>query len=256
MASSAPWTRQQLLAAFALYCRLPFGRLHRGNPEIIRVATAIGRSPSALAMKLTNIASLDPAITATGRAGLTGASAADRQMWQEMEADPDNFAVACQLALSEVEEPLEEPAEGIPEVDPGNFAETDRAVHTTARIGQSFFRSAVLSAYGGRCCITGLSVPSLLVAGHIVPWRMDERNRLNPRNGLALSVLHERAFDAGLITINEDLTVQVSSNHAARNDDFFTAAIERYNRAPIQLPRKFGIGKDFLAFHREHIFQG
>ena len=86
MASSAPWTRQQLLAAFALYCRLPFGRLHRGNSEIIRVATAIGRSPSALAMKLTNIASLDPAITATGRAGLTGASAADRQMWQEMEA--------------------------------------------------------------------------------------------------------------------------------------------------------------------------
>ena len=256
MASSSPWTRQQLLAAFALYCRLPFGRLHRGNPEIIRIATAIGRSPSALAMKLTNIASLDPAITATGRAGLTGASAADREMWREMEADPDNFAVACQLALNEVEESIEEPAGDIPEADSRTLVETDRAVHTTARIGQNFFRSAVLSAYGGRCCITGLSIPALIVAGHIVPWSMDERNRLNPRNGLALSVLHERAFDAGLITINDDLTVRVSANPTARNDDFFTAAIERYDRTPIQLPRKFGVGKEFLAFHREHIFQG
>ena len=256
MASSSHWTRQQLLAAFALYYHLPFGRLDRRSPEVIRVASAIGRSPSALAMKLVNIASLDPAITASGRSGLTNASAADREMWREMEADPDNFAVECQSALTEVDEPLDEPAESIPEAAPGPLVETERVARTTARIGQNFFRSAVLSAYNGRCCITGLSIPNLIVAGHIVPWSMDERNRLNPRNGLALSVLHERAFDAGLITINDDLTVRVSANPTARNDDFFTAAIERYDRAPIQIPKKFGIGKEFLAFHREHIFQG
>ena len=74
MTHGSPWTRDQLLVAFSLYCRLPFGRLHARNPEIIAIADAIGRTPGALAMKLTNIASLDPEITSTGRSGLTGAS--------------------------------------------------------------------------------------------------------------------------------------------------------------------------------------
>ncbi|MXX40146.1 MAG: HNH endonuclease, partial [Gemmatimonadetes bacterium] len=87
---------------------------------------------------------------------------------------------------------------------------TDRIVQTKTRIGQNFFRKAVLSAYNYRCCITGLSIPKLLVASHIVPWHIDSANRLNPRNGLALSVLHDKAFDLGMITINEDMTVRVS----------------------------------------------
>ena len=87
MAYRSIWTREELLVAFALYCRLPFGRLHSKNPEIVEVAAAIGRTPSALAMKLTNIASLDPAIISTGRSGLSGASANDREMWNEMQRD-------------------------------------------------------------------------------------------------------------------------------------------------------------------------
>ena len=87
MTYGSRWTRQQLLVAFTLYCRLPFGRLHARNPEIIRIAQAIGRTPSALAMKLTNIASLDPEITSTGRSGLKRTSAADRAMWDEMQND-------------------------------------------------------------------------------------------------------------------------------------------------------------------------
>ena len=55
------WTRDELLVAFNLYCKTPFGRLHQRNPEIIRLASALGRTPSALAMKLVNFASLDPA---------------------------------------------------------------------------------------------------------------------------------------------------------------------------------------------------
>ena len=255
MPQSTAWTRQQLLVAFGLYCRLPFGRLYKGNPEIIRLAAAIDRSPSALAMKLTNIASLDPAITSTGRTGLKGASAADRQMWQEMEADPDNFALECQMAFMEADG-LEKPEVGDLEYDYPDRVGEDRVIQTTARVGQSFFRSAVLAAYSGRCCITGLSAPALLVAGHIVPWSQDKRNRLNPRNGLALSVLHERAFDAGIITIDENMTVRVSLNHIAQGDEFFTSSIASYDGVPIRTPRKFGIGAEFLAFHREHIYRG
>ena len=249
-----PWTRWQLLVAFALYCRLPFGRLHRGNPQVIKFADAIGRSPSALAMKLTNIASLDPKITSSGRVGLRNASPADRKMWEELEANSTSFGVECQVALMEAEGLAPPEAEDTEDYTVDHLGE-DRVVQSTTRIGQGFFRAAVLSAYEGRCCITGLSVPTLLVASHIVPWRHDKLNRLNPRNGLALSALHDRAFDSGLITISDDLTVRVSRNHTSSEDAFFREAIERYDGQSIRPPRKFGIGEEFLAYHRNHVFQ-
>src|SRR5487761_2031235 len=99
MATQTGWTRQQLLVAFNLYCQLSFGQLHSRTPIIIRYAALIGRTPSALAMKLSNIASLDPAITSTGRKGLAGASSSDRAMWLEMESDWGNFAVEAEQAM-------------------------------------------------------------------------------------------------------------------------------------------------------------
>ena len=54
MATRIVWTHQQLLVAFNLYCQMPFGKIHFSNPEIIKYAELIGRTPSALAMKLSN----------------------------------------------------------------------------------------------------------------------------------------------------------------------------------------------------------
>jgi len=64
--TAARWTRSQLKLAFYLYCQLPFGKLHQRNPEVIKLAGEIGRTASAVAMKLVNFASLDPAIRASG----------------------------------------------------------------------------------------------------------------------------------------------------------------------------------------------
>jgi len=254
MATRLGWTRQELLVAFSLYCRLPFGRLHHRNPEIIRFSEAIGRSPSALAMKLTNIASLDPAITSTGRAGLRAASANDRAMWEEMQSDWERFAIESEQALSEVQVRAELDRETSQD-DISDRVGEDRITQTTTRIGQNFFRSAVLSAYNGRCCITGLSLPTLLVASHIVPWRHDSANRVNPRNGLLLSALHDKAFDSGFITIRDDMTVQVSRKQNATNDQFFSESIGYYDGKPISLPEKFTPGREFLSHHREYIFE-
>ena len=252
--SRSGWTRQQLLVAFALYSRMPFGRLHAKNPEIVRIANAIDRTPSALAMKLVNIASLDPEITGTGRSGLKNASTNDRAMWDEMQDNWDRFAVASDRATRDFEA-IAEPLGGEVPVDDSGFpVGEDRVMHTTARIGQDFFRAAVLSAYSGQCCISGLSMPKLLVASHIVPWRIDSFNRANPRNGLLLSALHDKAFDIGLITIEENMTVRVSRKHAVRNDRFFSHSIELYDGQPIRRPEKFRPDKEFLAYHREHVF--
>ena len=256
MTHGARWTRDQLLVAFALYCRLPFGRLHARNPEIIAFADAIGRTPSALAMKLTNIASLDPEITSTGRRGLTSVSAADRAMWDEMHCDWEAFAIESEQALEDIQ-PDENGSEQQTEsnLDDGPLGE-DRIITSTTRIGQRFFRNAVLAAYNERCCITGLSIPSLLVASHIVPWRCDKSNRVNPRNGLLLSALHDKAFDTGLITVDDDMTVRVSNLCALHGDQFFSESIQHYHGREIALPEKFSPDRDFLSHHREHIFQG
>ena len=250
------WTRQQLLVAFALYCRMPFGRLHARNPEIEQLANAIGRTPSALAMKLVNIASLDPEITRTGRSGLKNASSNDRAMWDEMQSNWDRFAMEADLAIRDFGAPADLLVEGVPVDERGFPAGEDRATHTTARVGQDFFRAAVLSAYNGQCCITGLSMPKLLVASHIVPWRIDKSNRVNPKNGLLLSALHDKAFDIGLITIEANMTVLVSRKHSVREDRFFSDAIELYDGQPISRPEKFLPDQEFLAYHREHVFQG
>src|SRR5271155_4885876 len=54
------WTREELIVAFNLYCKIPFGRIHIRNPLIIELAKAIGRTPSAVSWKLANFARLDP----------------------------------------------------------------------------------------------------------------------------------------------------------------------------------------------------
>ena len=254
MTLRSAWTREQLLVAFDLYCRLPFGRLHSRNLEIVEVANAIGRTPSALAMKLGNIASLDPAITSSGRRGLSKASRNDRAMWEEMQSDWERFAVECQAAVKIlVDTPDENKRRNDEEVV---FPlGVDRLLPTKVRVGQRFFRSAVLSAYNSRCCVTGLSIPTLLVASHIVPWRDDVQNRANPRNGLLLSALHDKAFDAGLLTISEELTVRVAGDHVHGADRYFLEAIGRFDGQRISLPEKFAPHPDFLDYHRTHIFK-
>ena len=220
----------------------------------MRFAAAIGRTPSAMAMKLSNLASLDPLITSTGRVGLRSASAADRAMWDEMNNDWDRFSVGLRVNLEGLG------IEGVEEEDPSKESSEwfgkglDRPISASARVGQRFFRAAVLSAYDQQCCITGLAIPRLLIASHIVPWRHDIANRVNPRNGLLLSALHDRAFDAGLLTINDDMTVRVSSGFS--EDQFFSSAVITYNGKSIRLPEKFAPDPAFLAYHREKIFIG
>jgi putative restriction endonuclease len=63
------------------------------------------------------------------------------------------------------------------------------------RRGQGYFRDAVLNNFGGRSGVTGLAVRDLLVASHILPWGSHPTERLNIRNGLCLSRLHDAAFD-------------------------------------------------------------
>lgn len=255
MGKSKLWDRQQLLVAFDLYFRLRFGQFDHRNPTVIYFANLIGRTPSALAMKLSNLASLDPVITSSGRSGLTSVSAADRAMWLEMKTDWLAFSEQMNSAISAFGEPLQEAMANVREEPLVSYQGMTKEVITKVRIGQSYFRSAVLSAYNNRCCISGLAVPKLLIASHIVPWSEDPQNRLNPTNGLALSALHDKAFDLGLLTIDERYRVVVSSKINYNNDHFFDSSIKSFHGKSIVLPDKSSPHAEFLAMHRETIFE-
>ena len=102
------WTKEQVKLAFHLYCQLPYGRIYGRNPEIVALAKIIGRTADAVAMKMLNIASLDPAITSTGRVGLGNASALDREVWNEFHSDWERLAVECQLLRQQLEKNVTE----------------------------------------------------------------------------------------------------------------------------------------------------
>lgn len=248
--TSTRWTKEQLKLAFHLYCQLPFGKLHSRNPEIKHLAQLIGRTADAVAMKLVNFASLDPAITSTGRKGLEGASKLDREIWGEFHADWEKLAVETELLRRSLDTKAVIPDDTDEQLVPEDFTGETRKVVTEQRIKQSFFRRAVLSSYRGRCCMSGLSEPRLLIASHIVPWSKDKANRLNPSNGLCLSAIHDRAFDKGLITISDDMRVVVSEELKRNKEAFVVEVLLPLEGRAIELPERFAPQKEFIEWHR------
>ena len=251
------WTKEQVKLAFHLYCQISYGRIHSRNPEIIALAKVIGRTSDAVAMKMLNMASIDPAITSTGRVGLGNASALDRVVWDEFHSDWERLALECHLLRQQLDKDSLENLE--PENDefvPSDFTGETRKVLTAQRIKQHFFRRAVLSSYRGRCCMSGLSDSRLLIASHIVPWSKDKSNRLNPSNGLCLSAIHDRAFDKGLISVNDDWRILVSDELRARDESFVKAIFLPLEGQQIEMPERFKPDHEFLLRHRGEIFLG
>jgi hypothetical protein len=60
-----------------------------------------------------------------------------------------------------------------------------------------------------RCAITGIETREFLVAAHIVPWSTDQSIRLDPSNGICLSLLVDRAFEKGYLLIEDDHTIRI-----------------------------------------------
>ncbi len=255
--SSGRWTKEQLKLAFHLYCQLPFGKLHSRNAEIIRLAELIGRTPSAVAMKLVNFASLDPSITNSGRSGLGNASALDREIWDEFQSDWEGLAMEC-LELRKL---LGGPSVDVAEAELADeeallvdYSGETRRVFTEQRVKQNFFRRSVLASYRGRCCMSKLSDSRLLVASHIVPWSKDKANRLNPSNGLCLSAIHDRAFDKGLISLTDDFRILVSDDLKRQGSSFIDDILLPLEGRSIELPERFAPSAEFIKHHRESLF--
>ena len=248
------WTRDQTIVAFNLYCKIPFNRVSSNHPEIIRIAKVIGRSPNSVKMKIGNFGSFDPELKKKGIVGLTNTSKLDEEIWNEFNNNWAKLAFESEKLVADFLNKTIEETAGIETFDLPIGKERESVVKT--RVNQSFFRSSILSSYNQSCCITGLSVQDFLVASHIIPWAIDEKNRLNPRNGLCLSVIHDKAFDKGFITVTTDYKIKISSFLSEiKNDKVIDEYFRKYDNKKIILPDKFLPEKKFIEYHNTKIFK-
>ena len=237
------WTREQSLAALALYCQLPFGQMHARCAAVVELSTRIGRTPSAVAMKLVNFASLDPAHKQRGVGGLANVSALDRELWDEFHSRWEELA---NFNLAHATEHVEQVS----------AEETETTATVRRRIGQSFFRNCVLGAYELKCCLTGIAAPELLRARHIIPWSESESRRLDPHNGLCLNALHDAAFDRGLITFDAEFRCIISPELAPNvPEEVFAASFETYRGKPLTAPTRFAPARECLQWHADNVFR-
>lgn len=248
------WTREQEIIVFNLYCKIPFQHSSKNHPEVIKIAKLIGRTPSAVNLKIGNFGSFDASLKERGIVGLTHASKLDKEIWDEFNGRWDELSYLSEKLIAELRHCE------ITVDDELNFniprGETKEAT-VRQRVNQGFFRKAVLASYRAACCITGLANAELLVASHIKPWRDSDGNeRTNPTNGLCLNTLHDKAFDKGFMTVDTNYIIHISDEV---KDCFDGKTVEmyfkRYDNTKIILPDRFMPSKNFLIYHNDVIYE-
>lgn len=246
------WTKEESILAINLYCKIPFGQMHNRNAEVIDLANMINRSPSAVARKLGNFASFDPKLKARGIKGLENASKLDKEIWHEYMQNWDQQFIESEKLLAKKKHTTIEKLNHI-DLDNLRDIEGKEKQHlVNIRVNQSLFRKLVLSNFNNQCCITGIKITELIVASHILPWSKHEKDRLNPKNGLALNNLHDKAFDCGLLTITEDLKIKISpifhqqSNILSIKQNFID-----YEGKQLIEPSKFYPELEYLKIHNQ-----
>jgi len=240
MSERRNWTREEVWAALFLYLKTEFGRIHKGNPEIIALGQRLGRSPSAVALKMSNLAALDETLD---RKGMGHTGQIDKIVWQEWMRDK---AKILDIKAMPPSLPNQNAVPGY-----RGFAEgRDRFVQGKQRVGQDYFREMILSGYRSKCALTGIDDARLLNASHIVGWAEDTKSRLDPSNGICLNALHDRAFDRHLISFDEDYRMLVSKSMP----DWARAKLKDVACVELRMPDKFLPGQDYLERHRKQFF--
>jgi putative restriction endonuclease len=252
----ALWQRDELILVLYLYCQIPFAQTKASNPEVIRLAHVLGRTPSAVARKLGNFGAFDPLLARKGISGLTHYAKADNDVWREFSGrwEPLVEEASRLLAAKGAERTATIEIDDAPVISQP-FGITERRRLVLTRLFQSFFRRAVMSSYHNACCVCEIDLPQLLIASHIIPWSINHATRTEPQNGLCLCALHDRAFDRGLLSISASLEVLLSPVVSGSRSEFSSIALHAFQGHTIQIPSRFPPKAEYLQWHRDNIFQ-
>jgi hypothetical protein len=136
-------------------------------------------------------------------------------------------------------------------IQDGKFEVADTFASAKTRgSAQRAFSDRVKKNYEGRCAISGISTKGFLIGAHIVPWSKDTKSRLDPANGICLSVLFDKAFELGHITIEDDLTIRVNWEKVG-DDSALTAILKDCDGKKIRAPQADPPKADFLKRRRD-----
>lgn len=249
------WSREELILALNLYLKLPFGKMHKNNPEIIYLANLIGRTPSSIGMRLGNFASCDPSLKARGIGGLKGGMNQVQPIWDEFFNNQEELLFLSEQILAEKENTTIEIKyqQLLFDIKYLKGENVNRQVKT--RVNQSVFRQMIIANYNVKCAITGIDIPELLFASHIIPWSQNEIERLNPENGICLSALYDKAFDKGLIGINKGNRIILSSKlKTYATKEYYQQHFKSVEGQTLTAPTKYHPKQEFLEYHLDTIF--
>lgn len=123
------------------------------------------------------------------------------------------------------------------QIEGKNYSVADSSATIKTRgSAQRAFANAVKSNYEYRCAITGIETRDFLVASHIVPWSEDQSIRLDPSNGICLSLLMDRAFEKGHLLIEDDHTIRINWVKVG-NDLVLQSQLEPYDGKKLTQPK-------------------
>ena len=254
------WSRLETLMALVFYLCPPLPRKNwdDNDAEIHLLAEEIGRSEAAVCLKIGNLKSCDPNKSGSG---FSHAAAMDSQVMGEYLTNPDATMSEAMAGLERIgiqisyDGRIETPAPSRL-TQPQQFG-LERIAQVRTRVNQDYFRNVLLANYKGTCCLTGVNMPELLTASHIKPWAAaTPSERLAASNGLLLNALHDRAFDRGLITLNDDYRVVVSPRvqHTPANDRWLYALAGEKIRLP-HGSKSIWPSLDFIHYHNDYVFK-
>ena len=251
------WTREELILAFNLYLKLPFGRLNKSTPEVIQLAQLLGRTADSIAIRLSNFASCDPFHQNRGVKGLVGGLKQCQPIWDEFSTNREDLIFESEKILAQKQNITIESKFNDYIVDINDLKGETKVREIKSRVNQNVFRQIVLSNYNMKCAIANIDIPELLIASHIIPWSMNEKERLNPENGICLSPLYDKAFDEGLIGVNNNYEV-VLSNNLKRNTtkEYYSNFFQSIEKKKLNLPNKYLPKKEYLEWHMDNVFIG
>lgn len=140
----------------------------------------------------------DPEVINRNLHGMANGSKLDKEIFDEFCSDWEGLSYQAQQILATYKKQnieLMHPEFELDLIPPGEYREQQSKI----RVGQYFLRLSVLNAYSNKCCVTGLSLPDMLIASHMKPWAVSDfkTERTNHSNGLCLNAFHIDARSSG-----------------------------------------------------------
>ena len=127
--------------------------------------------------------------------------------------------------------------------------DSEETIKTRGKYQKIFREDIILPNYDYKCAITGIKTLSVLKAAHILRWADNQKERLNPQNGICLSALADICFEKGLLTIDKNYKVKLSEK--VKSDPNLFKELKKYDGKKLNLPilKENKPSKKFLSEH-------